>query len=291
MAVRRTTLLHPDPMTTHVRVSIDGSRTEAGLGAALDALVGVARGFPRALGENEDEEVPPFLVVTFHGGGRWLSERRFFERAVRFASLRPAIARYVELVNPASWRSDPFGKTGFWTSIAAPAGSLAVVPLALSDVKYVATAIQHLRGVDLDHETFHRSFVTELWRRWGPCEETRRLIAFRAVDGAGQHGDEDLRWLAARCELGPAVNADADAFARLVDAESKRERYRALYVANAGRSLFADAPGRFARWLEFFEERGLAFEASHRELVAPNLYAPKPWGEAWESAASCTERD
>lgn len=284
-------LAHPDPVTTHVRVPIEASRTEAGIERALATLIAAARGFPQALGENDDEEVPSFLLVTFHGEGRWLSERRFFERAARYHALRPTIAEYVRLVSPAAWASDPFTKTGFWTSILTPAGSLAVVPLALADVTHVDTVIDHLRGVDLDHETFHRSLVTELVTRWGICDETLRLLAFRAVDGAGQHGNADLRWLCARTGFGQIVRDRFDAFARLVDTASKRERYRSLYVADAGRALFADDPQHFARWLAFFEDQGLQFEPSHRELSTEEVRAPRPWDEAWESAASCTERD
>lgn len=284
-------LQHPDAESTHVRIPILDSRSESGIGAALDSLLRMARSFPRSLGENDDDEVPPYVIVTFHGRGRWLSERRFFERAARYVRLRPRIAQYTQLVNPTVWKRDPFRGTGFWTSILAPAGSLAIVPLALADAEHVDALLAHLRGVDLGHETFHRAFFTELLRRWGLCEASLRLLAFRAVDGAGQHGDEDLRWLAEHTEFGAFVRRDLEGFSNLVQMESRREKHRAAYLAAAGRGLFATSPDLLERWFGFFELHGTTFDARERAQSSPALRAPRPWIDEWNEAADCTDRD
>ena len=222
-----------------------------------------------------------------------LSERRFFERVARHVGLRALASQYIDCVSPKHWSSDPFRGAGFWTSILTPAGALGAVPLALADVGFVDTAIRHLRGCDLDHETFQRAFIAELVRRHGYRDETLRLIAFRAVDGQGQSGVRDLQWLVAEAGF-RAVVAGSDGlsrFAHQVDLESQRREYRALYVANAGKGLFFDAPERFEAWLAFFEARGLQFDEYDRTLRASDPYAPPPWEEAWEEAASCTDRD
>jgi hypothetical protein len=282
---------HPDAVTTHVRVPIENSRTEQGLRAALELLLATTKKLPGILGENEDEEVPPFLVVTFHSSNprRWLSERRFFERCARFSALRPLVARYVEQVSPKRWKHDPFAGTGFWTSMMTPAGALAAVPLALADASHVETAITHLRGSALGNETFHRSFITEAVERHG-VDATLRLIAFRAVDGQGQNGEADLQWLMTRA-LRQHLDREGglEAFAALVDEISERKNYRALYVSNAGKGLFSRDPERFARWLRAFD---LPFDEHERTLgEAREPYAPRPWKEAWNEAASCTDRD
>lgn len=278
-----------DDMALRLRVPLRGSRTEEGLAAALDALLATAETFPRPLAFGDDDPAC-FLVVTFHTPERrWVSERRFFERCARHPVLDARVLRYVEHVNPARWKHDPFHGGGLWTSTQAPAGSLAIVPLALRDASHLAALGEHLRGADLDHETFHRALVTELVKRHGLVPEVLDLLAVRAVDAAGQHGPEDLRWLAAKTAFGKLLGAKAgvEEFAARVDRVSRRTKadYRALYVANAGVALFEEAEPR-ARWFAFFEARGLRFEKDAKATVVQPPHPPRPFAEEWEACAS-----
>jgi hypothetical protein len=178
----------------------------------------------------------------------------------------------------------------------APAGSLAIVPLALREPAHLPALGEHLRGADVDHETFHRALVTELVRRHGLTESVLDLIAVRAVDAAGQYGQADLRWLTTQTPFGEKVagKAGVEAFAKRVHERSRRrvDEYRSLYVANAGKALFADDAGRFAMWIAAFEARGLTFDDRERKLGEQHPpYAPPSFKTIWEESASCDETD
>lgn len=287
-------VVRADEPALRVKVPLEGSRTERGLRSALARLLEVTRKLPAPLGADEPLAV---LTVTFHTPERrWVSERRFFERCARHPALAPLVLDYVGHVNPRNWAKDPFRGAGFWTSMMAPAGSLAIVPLALRDRRHLGALGEHLRGADLGHETFHRALITELVTRHGVCDEVLDLLAVRAVDAAGQHGCDDLRWLLAKTPVGAALaTARAlDAFAARVDRLSRRtaQEYRALYVSNAGQALAGGDASRFARWLAFFEGRGLAFDASEKVLEsAREPWAPRAFEADWEEAASCDEFD
>jgi hypothetical protein len=282
------------PMTLRLRVPLDDGRSELGLMRALDTLVGFTKNLLKLVTADKSD-IKSFLLVTFHTPQKkWVSERRFFERCAKFPQLSPKVIAFAENTNPSRWSKDPFHGAGLWTSIMAPAGSLAVVPLALREPIHIAALIEQFRGADLDHETFHRGLVTELVRRYGLREETRALLAFRAVDGTGQCGCDDLRWLAAKTPFGDEIRADGglEAFALRVHESSRRKNYRPLYVSNAGKALFDASPPRFRTWLSFFESHGLKFDETEKKPdPARAPYAPEPFDAVWEEAASCDDRD
>ncbi len=285
------TLDPENPAVLHARVPLLESRNERGLGTALNELVRVTKDLPRVIAAAD--EPPPFLRVTFHTPAKkWLSERRFFERTAKYPSLRAATYAYVDHVNPKHWRKDPFRGSGYWSSTQAPAGSLAIVPLALRDRGALPVLAEHLRGADLDHETFHRALIAELLSRHGLIEEMLDLLAVRAVDAAGQHGTEDLAWLARQNGFGAMLNAPGAAveLAERVDRISQRSAYRPLYVANAGKAMFSG--DELGRWFGFFRERGLVFEA--RDLAPSPEREPSPppsFVAEWEEAASSDDYD
>jgi len=290
----KVTVDRTEPVTLRLRVPLDDSKSEPSLARALDALVTATHDLPTLL-TADASDTKSFLVVTFHTAQKkWLSERRFFERCARLPQLAQKVVAFAENTNPSRWPRDPLRGAGLWTSIMAPSGSLAVVPLALREPRHIAPLIDHLRGADLDHETFHRALVTRLVHHHGLREETRDLIAFRAVDGAGQHGPDDLRWLVARTPFGSELRANGglEAFAARVHDRSRRAPYRSLYVSNAGKALFGDSPARFHAWLAFFAAHEVTFDASESDPGEPRTpYAPASFAEAWEEAASCTDRD
>ncbi|MFO0671855.1 MAG: hypothetical protein U0235_19900 [Polyangiaceae bacterium] len=283
-----------EPTTLRLRVPLAESRSERGLARALDALVDATRALPRELLRDKSDP-KSFFFVTFHTPERrWVSERRFFERAARFPSLAARTVAYAEHLNPSLWKKDPFFGAGLWTSIMAPAGSHAIVPLVLRDAAHVPALITHLRGADLDHETFQRALIAELVKRHGLREEILDLIAFRAVDGAGQHGPQDRAWLVTETSFGAALTEPSglEQFAARVAARSTRSKknYRSLYVSNAGRGLFRDW-AHFDAWIAYFARKGLAFEASERahEPIAP--CPPPAFAREWEECASSDDRD
>lgn len=283
-----------EPMTLRLRVPLDESRTERGLGRALDALVDATRSLPRELTRDTDD-TKSFFFVSFHTPAKkWLTERRSFERAARFPALAARTIAYAEHVNPSLWKKDPFHGAGLWTSIMAPAGSHALVPLVLVGAPHVPALVTHLRGVDLDHETFQRALIAELVRKHGLTEEVLDLLAFRAVDGAGQHGTQDLAWLVAHTPFGAYIAAPGglERFAERVHGRSRRTsaHYLALYVANAGRGLFSE-PKRFEEWMAWFARHGLRQSPADRAHAVVAPYAPPPFAAAWEEAASSDDRD
>jgi hypothetical protein len=212
---------------------------------------------------------------------------------VRFPALAPLTIAYVAQLNPKRWSKDPFYGAGYWTTNVAPAGSLAIVPLALASKDALGALGEHLRGAELDHESFHRALITELVERHDFCEEMLDLLAVRAVDAAGQHGADDLRWLAAKTDFGKLLRGAGGvrAFATRVDRLSERKKFRSLYVANAGRALFDDEK-RFAEWIAYFRGRKLTFDAAElapRPPVKP--HAPPEFETEWEDAASSDDID
>jgi len=146
-----------------------------------------------------------------------------------------------------------------------------------------------MRGTDLDHESFHAALIEELLVRFGLCEETMDLVAYRAVDGAGQNGKTNLQLAYEQHGLREKLEGKGlEDFAARVDRISQRKPkkgfsgYRELYVANAGKALFAGEPEKFARWLAFFEKKRLKFDASDRDLPArAKPWRPEPWDAAW----------
>jgi hypothetical protein len=263
--------------TVHFRVPLDDSKDPRALGKALDELVRLSS----KLGKKIDGETM-YVKSTFHTPAKkWIRERVFFERTSQHAELDRKTLAYVKNVTD---RKRDLGHNDL-----RPIGSYAIVPLVLRDKKYIGAFIEHMRGIDLDHESFHCSLIEELLARFGLCEETMDLIAYRAVDGAGQHGEANLQLACAKHGLREKLGGNGlEDFAARVDRISKRKPgqafsgYRELYVANAGKALFAGEPEKHARWLAFFEKKKLAFDARDREVPEPKKpWTPPKWRDEW----------
>lgn len=294
----------PNPETLELRFELpvdwDGLRADPSLLAAvLDALLVVGQTFPAGLVPPGRTRPVANIVMSFSTpGGDDIIERELMQLCAYHPELHDRMRAWVRLVNPTLMPEGPTRPRELFTSIMAPAGSLAIVPLALRDEAHVPALTEHLRGVDLDHETFQGPLIAELVRRHGLTPSVLELIALRAVDKAGQNGFDDLRWLVERGGLDGRLATPADrlAFAALVDATSQRVSHRALYVAQAGKHLFANDPEAFAAWLSFFEEKGLAFGARDREhggvqSVGPRSSGEQDWEVVWDDAANCTDLD
>ena len=188
MVLSSASVSHPDAETTRVRIALEDSHSEKSLGDALDALVSVTKNL-EALIRNKGAHAKLakyafYLVTTFHTPRRkFLRERVFFVRCSKHASLDEQTLAYVRNVN--SRARGIRGMTGdLGHSDMRPAGCFAIVPLALREARFIPALIEHMRGADMDHETFHASLIEELLTRHGLCEETMDLVAYRAVDGA-----------------------------------------------------------------------------------------------------------
>jgi len=74
------------------------------------------------------------------------------------------------------------------------------------------------------HETFHEALVEELVKRHGLCEEVLDLLAFRAVDGAGRAGGNNMKLAMRRHGLRALLAAPSglQRFAERVDRISQR---------------------------------------------------------------------
>jgi len=263
--------------TVHFRVPLEDTKDPRALGKALGQLVRMSS----KLANKIDDETT-YVKSTFHTPQKkWIRERVFFERCSKHPELDQKTLAYVQSVTD---RKRDLGHNDL-----RPIGSYAMVPLVLRDKKWIGALIEHLRGTDLDHESFHASLIEELLERCGLCEETLDLIAYRAVDGAGQHGAANLQLAYENHGLKEKLEGRGlEDFATRVDRISKRKPkqgfsgYRELYVANAGKALFAGEPEKHARWLAFFEKRGLKFDATDREVPKRNkAWKPPPWREAW----------
>lgn len=265
-----------DDETTRLRVVLRDSHDPEALGEALATLVLATRNLEKLLSKPRRF----YLQTTFHTPKRtFLRERAFFERCVRHPALRDAMAAYARNVN-----SRKRGVKGMSTDLGhsdmRPAGCFAYVPLALRDPKYIELFIESMWGTDMDHETFHAALIEELLVRHGLCDETMRLLAFRAVEAAGQDGERNLKLAYAHHGLAEklASRAGLEAFAKLVDETCERRpgparpkdgyprHYRELYVANAGKALFQREPQKLAQWLDYFRGRGLRFSSDQIQI-------------------------
>jgi hypothetical protein len=263
--------------TVRFRVPLEDSKDPAALGEALDALVRSSRTLDKKIGDDT-----MYVKATFHTPEKqWIRERVFFARTSKHPELDDKTLAYVKNVTN---RARDLGHNDL-----RPVGSYAMVPLVLRDKKYVAAFIEHMRGTDLDHESFQASLIEELLERHGLCEETMDLLAYRAVDGAGQNGATNLELACTKHGLREKLEGRGlEDFAARVDRISQRKPgkafsgYRELYVANAGKALFAGRPAEHARWLAFFEKKGLKFAATDRAVAAPKKPWPlTPWPDEW----------
>jgi hypothetical protein len=267
------------PEYARIRVPLDDSKNPSSLGKALDALVDFTSDV-KHLREVPGEE--SYLVSTFHTPAKkWIRERVFFTRCAKHPALHPAMLAYVANVNlKARGHGPPLAHTDFH-----PAGSFAIVPLVLADPKYIGALIDHLRGWDMDHESWHAALIDELLRRHGVREETIRLLAWRAVESDGQT-DENLvqavRDHSLLAKLEPFGGLDG--FAERAHALNQRKAFAPLYIANGGRALCTGDPAAFARWLAWFEARGVVFEATDRAPPKAELgdYRIRAWPDGFE---------
>jgi hypothetical protein len=298
------TLTYPYPDTLMVSVDLPDqpkalSEQPTLLEGVLRDILSVVSRFPDGLlAPSERNPVRNLVLDLATLQGETLRERVFFESCAAHPSLEPLVLDFVRAVNPSRMEEGPSRPRELWSSILAPAGSHAIVPLVLAHERCIDALVDHLRGVDLDHETFQGPLIAELWRRHGWTDAMLRLIALRGVDKAGQHGFEDLRWFIARGGLADllATPAQIESFAELVHTSSRRERYRALYVAQAGQALFVGNPTGLDCWLSWFRATGLVFEP--RDLGLPPPHEPGPHSSAerdfatvWDEAADCEELD
>jgi hypothetical protein len=263
-----------------IRVPLADSRDESALGAALGELVAALRD-PSCLDAKQHPDLD-YLLTTFHTPKRrWIRERVFFARCARHPSLHPDMLEYSRLVNrPARQLGGPLGHGDCH-----PAGSFAIVPLVLYDRQHIGALIEHLRGWDMDHESFHPSLIEELLRRHGIGEETLDLLAWRAIESDGQSRenlaqavrDHDLL---GRMELFGGIAAFAERAWNL----NRRTKYLPLYVARAGHALFRGRPADHDAWLALFEARGLVFDASDRKPPPsePWTYSIRAWPDDFE---------
>lgn len=243
-----------------IRVPLDDSRDEASLGRALDALNALLRD-SNVLSAKKHADLD-YVVTTFHTPKRkWIRERIFFERCAKHAALHPKMIEYAELVNRPARKLGPALSHGDLH----PAGTFAVVPLALADARYIAPLLEHFRSWDMDHESFHPSLIGELLARHGIVEETLDLLAWRAIESDGQ----------SKVNLGGAVHthellgklASFGGIEGFVDRcwrVNRRTQFLPLYIGNAGRALFLHRLDDFQTWLRLFEAKGVVFEDSDR---------------------------
>ena len=264
--------------TVHFRVPLRDSKDPEALGEALSELVRLSS---KLYTKHADDETI-YVKSTFHTPAKkWIRERVFFARTSQHAELDGKTLAYVK--NVANRKRD------LAHNDMRPIGSYAIVPLVLRDKKHIGAFIEHMRGTDLDHESFHASLIEELLVRNGLCEETMDLLAYRAVDGAGQNGKANLQLAYEKHGLRAKLEGKGlEDFAARVDRISQRKPkqafsgYRELYVAEAGKALFAGEPEKFTRWLAFFEKKGLDFDATDREVPKrAKPWRPQPWRKAW----------
>ncbi len=102
----------------------------------------------------------------------------FFDAAARHRSLHPAIKQYLDFSS--GFRYDESG-----------AGIFAALALVAHFPEEVDRAINHIAGMDLDHQILEGFHIETLVKHLGYNETTVRLIAARATVCCGQHGFED----------------------------------------------------------------------------------------------------
>ncbi len=278
------TITRPDEETTHVSIPLADAGSEKALGAALDELLRTTKNLGKLV------KKAPFLVTTFElPKKKTLDERAFFERCVKFPKLHAKMVKYTQSVN--SRKHVVKGLEGdLCHDEEHPAGCYAIVPLALKDKRYIDPLIEHMLGWDMDYETFHASLIDELLKLYGICDETLRLLAYRAVDGGGQDGPQNLAVASARRGLKKKLEAPGaiEAFAKLIAKQSKRvpgegklgdgpRHYLEIYVANAAEALFSGDGSKLERFLDVFRKRKVNFEDVDMSQPQPKYGSPNVW--------------
>jgi hypothetical protein len=272
---------------TVVDVPLASLADRAALEAALDELLAVTSDLPNVL-RLPDGELSWALAFRFvMPDGAVLPEPAVQAACVGHPALWPKMLRYVQQIDLRSHDlalpySEMLGHDELF-----PAGSFAIVELALADARHIAPLIEHLRGVDLDHESFHFALIDRLLTRHGVCDETLDLLAFRAVDGAGQNGQDNLV-LAVRghglLEHWRAFGGFEQFVTRLKE-KTRRTAYLSLYLANALHALSIDAPDTREAWLALAESRwAITFEPRERNQKLRERWRSEPFtDEQWQA--------
>lgn len=284
-----------------VRVTLDAPDDPAALATALDALVTATTDLRGLLEVEHGRTRYQTYNVLFDTPTGRLDEQAFFERCVRHPSLHTAMVRYSDNLTEGMVGVSVPLCDGLWHDSLFPAGSFAIVPLALASTAHVPALIRHLRGVDLAHESFHRSLIDRLLTVHGICEPTFDLLVYRAGDGSGGGGGEANLYRAHAHGLRErwAPWGGQDGFAERLHERSEQladdvedKDVLASSLAQIGMALCPDDPAAYARWLDrcralwsidvdredyAFDTRGYgaAFAVTEAEWLA-DWYAFKP---------------
>ncbi|MGE0402034.1 MAG: DUF6138 family protein [Kofleriaceae bacterium] len=275
--------------------TVDDLVSPAGLATALDELLDVTSDLRSLLRVGPDHRTELFELASW-----WVTpdgkvdERELFARCVRHEELHDRMVRYV--------RQIAAGQVGITFSLVEglchdamfPAGSFAVVPLAFHSPHYLPLLVEHLRSVDLGHESFHRALIDRLLATHGICEETFDLLVFRAGDGVGQAGMDNLRsavhWHQLRQHWTRFGGADGfrerlrERSESLPD-DAEDPDYIQYRLKKIGACLLGDEPGALEQWLVACEKDwGLRI---HRDELPPRQRPPRAvtdeeWRSEWE---------
>jgi hypothetical protein len=288
-----------DDDTATIHIALASASAEA-LGAALDELTDAVSDLRGVLDFEGHRSARYGCEARFEGPGG-CDERTFFERCVAVAALHPRVIGYVEQLATSGQGIDFAYVDGLCHHDARfPAGSYAIVPLALESPRYIATLIEHMRTLDLNHESFHPCLIDRLLTVHGLCDETMELLVFRAGDGDGGVTGHNLRiavtahglrehwgrWggltgFAARLrEVSESLEGDTDDKAAL--------RY---HLVNVGVALCTGVRSLFDQWLDRCEElwsveldRDEAARAFERPIASrTHAYTDAEWHAEWRA--------
>jgi hypothetical protein len=120
-----------------------------------------------------------------------LDEEAFFREAAQHDSLADAILEYtkatdngdegIRIMMPENDNYESY-----------PAGTFAILALALRDKKWIADYIAFLRTNDMDSEVMQLWDIKSIVEQYGWCEETTKLAIARNVSCCGQGGREQF---------------------------------------------------------------------------------------------------
>lgn len=262
------------------------SDKEAELARGLDALLGAT--VPKKLAALLDGRA--VFRAEFRIGKTRVDEREFFARCVRHESLHARMANYVRQLAAGA---KAIGEH-LWQGAVFPAGCFAAVPLVLHDKRYVPLLIEHMRSIDLGHESFYAQLIDRVLTAHGICDETYELLVFRVSDGYGQVGIDNLRRAVSAHGLLKKWKrwGGADGFRdRLSKTKRLRAKTRAKFsMLEIGGCLFPDSRSAFDAWLDGCEKRWkIRFErytTPMKKTAVDRMPAvtAHEWKKCWSSA-------
>jgi hypothetical protein len=263
----------------------------ASLAAALALLIESSRDLDALCAHVRPREPWDMLDLGFVAGdGALVSQREVFEACMGEEALRSLAAEWVRLlVSHCRARGDDLAAQHLWHDELHPAGCFAIVPLSLASVDFVPLAIDHLQVTDLDHETFHERWIDGLIARYGWCEPTLELIAFRAGKGRGQSGTPSLQRAAAHHGVIAYLDLhDAhDAFlARLARWRWEDEDGAdPAWTAASGQALFTGDSDGYRRWLARLAALETRDASAYPQEPLDESTVPEPFdpSEDWDS--------